>query len=109
MPQAGEACGRAGGAAGSGGHTRREVTVVIALLLLLQASPSPAAPMAVAVRADIKAADPADKMVCHTDNATGHLIATRVCHTRREWTQMERNGQEAMIQHSGCVPGASCK
>ena len=93
--------------------------ILTALLLLVQSSVSPSAPAGAApaasaaaapskVRASTSAADPG-QTVCKTDNATGHRIATRVCHTRAEWDGMERSANAFFgTRQSGCTPGQSC-
>jgi len=58
---------------------------MIALIILAVATPAAVAPKP----------DPLDKVVCHQEETVGSLLPGRkVCHTRREWRQINDNAQE---------------
>ncbi len=58
-------------------------------------APTPVKP-AVVVAAK-PAVDPMEQTICRTMEETGSLIGgDRVCHTRREWTEMAREGRRTV-------------
>ena len=56
-------------------------------------APAPVKPVAAAK----PVVDPMDQTICRTMQETGSLIGgDRVCHTRREWTEMAREGRRTV-------------
>lgn len=55
-----------------------------------------------------KPADPKDRVTCRDEEVTGtHLGAKRVCHTKREWDEIENDDMDtgAPDPHQGALKG----
>lgn len=37
-----------------------------------------------------------DRMICKTEESTGSNIPTRICHTSRQWKQIQETGQDML-------------
>ncbi|HEX6784014.1 MAG TPA: hypothetical protein VF098_05095 [Sphingomicrobium sp.] len=64
--------------------------MLLTLLLFVQAASTPAADPASAA----KAAPPAEKLICHYEQLGESRIAQKICHTKAEWEQLERQSQD---------------
>ena len=66
------------------------MTMLIQALLIAQAATAagPPSPAASAVAA------PKEKLVCHLENVGQSRIAQRICHTKAEWDQIERETED---------------
>jgi hypothetical protein len=78
------------------------MTAAILALALLGAQVPPAAtsaipPATVPAAAPAKvAADDEDKIVCKKQETTGSRFATRICHTKAQWVQIEKDSRDML-------------
>ena len=94
--------------------------MILIALLLAAAQPAqgaapvsadPPRPSASPIAAKASKVSDRDKLVCHSDMATGHHITARVCHTQYDWDRMEADGKAYANRltsgQNGC-PSATC-
>jgi hypothetical protein len=86
------------------------LSVLMATLVLAAAdtTPAPAASAATPIPAAAPKAKAKDSdTVCWTEQVTGSHYPHRICSTRAELEQRQRQDQEAVAQHGRSMPGGS--
>jgi cytochrome c5 len=79
--------------------------MIIAILaaVLLDAQPAAATvapsttPASAAAATPAKAVDDEDKVVCKSQQVTGSRFSTRICHTKHEWAQIEKDSRDELM------------
>jgi hypothetical protein len=76
------------------------IAILAAVLLDAQAAGTTVAPPATSVAAapaKAAAANEDDKVVCKSEQVTGSHFSTRVCHTKHEWAQIEKDSRDELM------------
>jgi invasion protein IalB len=77
------------------------IAILAAVLLDAQPAAATAAPSATPASAPAatpaKAADDDDKVICKSQKVTGSRFSTRICHTKHEWAQIEKDSRDELM------------
>jgi Spy/CpxP family protein refolding chaperone len=66
------------------------MTILIQALLIAQATTVSPSPAAAASSAQV----PKEKLICHMEDIGQTRIAQRICHTKAQWDQIERETED---------------
>jgi hypothetical protein len=79
------------------------VALLAAVLLDAQAAGAVVSPSATEVSAPAPtpgktvAVNDEDKVVCKSEQVTGSRFSTRICHTKHEWAQIEKDSRDELM------------